>query len=520
MPKPTLLIVRDGWGKNPNASHDSFNAVKLAEHPTQDFLLANYPHALLHTSGFDVGLPEGTMGNSEVGHQNIGAGRVVDQESVKITKDVRSGDFFRNAELVAAAEHAKAKGSSFHLFGIVSDAGVHGLLEHLYGCLELAKRHGLTEVYVHAFTDGRDTPPNSGLGYIDQVEAKMREIGVGKIATVSGRYYAMDRDNRWPRVQKAYDAITASVGPRFSSANAAVQHYYQNPTEPNLSGDEFVTPCVITDTVGQPLATVKDGDSVVFYNYRGDRPRELTKAFVLDNFDGFPRKKLDVRFTTLTAYETGLPVHVAYTKPPKMANILGEYLSKLGKKQYRSAETEKFPHVTFFFNDYREEPYPGEDRWMAQSPKVSTYDQKPEMAAHEIAAEAVKRIESGEYDLIVVNFANADMVGHTGVLAAAIQAVQHTDTCVGQLLDAVRKVGGNAIVLADHGNAEQMKDPVTGHPHTAHTTYDVECFVVDDRFKGKALRSDARLADVAPTVLTLMDLPVPQEMTGKSLITR
>jgi 2,3-bisphosphoglycerate-independent phosphoglycerate mutase len=518
MAKPTVLIVRDGWGKNPNPSHDSFNAVKLAQHPVQDFLLATYPHALLHTSGFDVGLPEGTMGNSEVGHQNIGAGRVVDQESVKITKDVRSGDFFSIAALVAAADYARSTGGALHLFGIVSDAGVHGQLEHLYGCLELAKRRGLTKVFLHAFTDGRDTPPNSGLGYVEQIEAKMRSIGVGKIATVSGRYYAMDRDNRWPRVQKAYDAITASVGPRFTSAGEAVAAYYAHPTESNLGGDEFVTPSVITDGAGNPLAKVQDGDSVIFYNYRGDRPRELTKAFVLPNFDGFPRKKLDVLFTTLTAYEEGLPVQVAYHKPPKMIHILGEYLSQLGKKQFRCAETEKFPHVTFFFNDYREEPFPGEDRWMAQSPKVSTYDQKPDMAAYEIAAEVVKRIESGVYDLIVVNFANADMVGHTGVLAAAILAVQHTDACVGKILESLKKVGGNAIVLADHGNAEQMKDPISGHPHTSHTTYDVECFVVDDRYKGRALRSDARLADVAPTVLKLMDLPVPKEMTGSSLV--
>jgi 2,3-bisphosphoglycerate-independent phosphoglycerate mutase len=513
-----LLIVRDGWGKNPNPSHDAFNAVKLSKHPVQDSLLANYPNTLIHTSGFDVGLPEGTMGNSEVGHQNIGAGRVVDQESVKITKDIRSGEFYRVPNLVAAVEHVKKMGGSLHLFGIVSDAGVHGLLEHLYACLELAKRGGVTRVYLHAFTDGRDTSPNSGAGYIREVEAKMREIGLGKIATVSGRYWAMDRDNRWDRVQKAYEAITAGVGPKYTSALEAVEAYYKNPTAPNMSGDEFVTPSVI-----EGGEMVKDGDSVLFYNYRGDRPRELTRAFVMPDFSGFARgKKLDIRYTTLTAYESGLPVEVAYVKPPKMVNTLGEYVSKLGKKQFRCAETEKFPHVTFFFNDYREEPFPGEDRVLCPSPKdVKTYDQKPEMAAYEIADATVKAIESGKYDLVVVNFANGDMVGHTGVLAAAIEAVQHVDKCVGRLLEAVKKApggGGNAVVLADHGNCEQMLDPETGQPHTAHTTYDVELFVVDDALKGKKLRGGGRLADVAPTVLELMGLAKPVEMTGQSLL--
>lgn len=519
MPRPTAIIVRDGWGKNPNPSHDSFNAVKLAKHPVQDMLLATYPNTLVHTSGFDVGLPEGTMGNSEVGHQNIGAGRVVDQESVKITKEIRSGIFFENATLVAAVDHVKATGGSLHLFGIVSDAGVHGLLEHLYACLQLAKKRGVSKVFLHAFTDGRDTPPNSGAGYIKEVEAQMKAIGVGQIATVSGRYYAMDRDNRWDRVQLAYDAITSSQGSTFTSALAAVESYYAKPTAPNMSGDEFVTPSIIVDASGKPLAMVQNGDSVLFYNYRGDRPRELTRAFVMPDFAGFARTKLDIRYTTLTAYEQGLPVNVAYVKPPKMSNILGEYVSKLGKTQFRCAETEKFPHVTFFFNDYREEPFPGEERVMCPSPKdVKTYDQKPQMAAYEIAEATVKAIESGKYDLLVVNFANGDMVGHTGVLAAAIEAVQHTDTCVGKILDALKKVGGNAIVLADHGNCEQMIDPESGQPHTAHTTYDVELFVVDEALKGKKLRSDGRLADVAPTALALMGLAVPPEMSGKSLI--
>jgi 2,3-bisphosphoglycerate-independent phosphoglycerate mutase len=382
-------------------------------------------------------------------------------------------------------------------------------------------------VYLHAFTDGRDTSPRSGLGYIRQVEAKMRELGVGKVATVSGRYWAMDRDNRWQRVEKAYRAIADADGPRFRTAEQAVTTYYDNPIEANMSGDEFVIPSVITgDVSDRPLATVRDGDSVIFYNYRGDRPRELTKAFVLPDFTGFPRGPLlRLHFTTMTAYEQGLPVHVAYPKPPKMTNILGEYVSNLGLKQFRCAETEKYPHVTFFFNDYRDPPFPGEDRQIVPSPQrcpdgspLTTYDQMPEMSAYGVCDETVRRVDSGNYDLVVVNFANGDMVGHTGVLPAAVKAVEHVDACVGRILDAVQRQGGVALVLADHGNCEQMIDPATGGPHTAHTTYPVELIVVDDRFRGKKLLEDGRLADVAPTALHMMGLPKPAEMTGRSLI--
>ncbi len=517
--RPVVLIVRDGWGKNPFPKWNSANAVHLAKHPVADRLMAEYPSTLIHTSGFEVGLPEGTMGNSEVGHQNLGAGRIVDQESVRITKQIRSGEFLHNAELVKAVTHAARHRTSLHLFGIVSDAGVHGLLEHLYGCLALAKAHGLERVFLHAFTDGRDTSPNSGAGYVKQIEAKMKEIGVGRIATVSGRYYAMDRDNRWPRVEKAYRAIAMGEGPKFATAVDAVQYYYDNPTESNMSGDEFVTPSIITGGGHTPLAVVNDGDAVIFYNYRGDRPRELTKAFVLDEFTGFDRgRKRSLHFLTMTAYEQGLPVHVAYPKPPKMANILGDLVSAKGLKQFRCAETEKFPHVTFFFNDYREDPFPGEDRAMLPSPQVSTYDQKPEMSAYGICDEVVKRINSNLYDLIVVNFANGDMVGHTGVLAAAVNAVEHVDVCVGRIMEALDRQGGSAIVTADHGNCEQMIDPATGGPHTAHTTYDVELIVADSRFKGKRLREGGKLADVAPTLLAMMNLAVPREMTGATLI--
>jgi 2,3-bisphosphoglycerate-independent phosphoglycerate mutase len=519
--KPLVLIVRDGWGKNPYPQWNHANAVYLAKHPVADRLLAEYPNVLIHTSGFDVGLPEGTMGNSEVGHQNIGAGRVVDQESVAITKAIRTGSFFDNVELNAAVENARKNGANLHLFGIVSDAGVHGLLEHLYACLELCRRRGLAgdRVYLHAFTDGRDTPPNSGINYIRQIEAKMRELNVGRVATVIGRYYAMDRDNRWPRVEKAFRAIVFGEGAKFKSAVEAITWYYDHPTEPNMSGDEFVTPSVICDDGNKPRANVRNGDSIIFYNYRGDRPRELTKAFVLKDFSGFDRGlRLDVYYVTMTAYEQGLPVHVAYPKPPKMTGILGELLANKGMRQFRCAETEKYPHVTFFFNDYRDPPFPGEDRQIIPSLKVSTYDQMPQMSAYPVCDEVVKRVNSGLYDLIVVNFANGDMVGHTGVLEAAVKAVEVVDECVGKILTAVQMQNGTAIVTADHGNCEQMIDPTTGGPHTAHTTYDVELIVMDDRFKGKKLREGGRLADVAPTALQMMGIEKPGEMTGQSLI--
>jgi 2,3-bisphosphoglycerate-independent phosphoglycerate mutase len=510
-----VIVIRDGWGKNPYPQWNHANAVYLAKHPVADQLMRDYPTTLIHTSGFEVGLPEGTMGNSEVGHQNIGAGRIVDQPSVHISKQIRSGEFFSNPALSQAIDSAMARNAAVHLFGIVSDAGVHGLLEHLYACLELCRQKGAKRVLLHAFTDGRDTPPNSGLGYVKQIEAKMAELGVGKTATVVGRYWAMDRDKRWPRVEKAYRALVRGEGPKFRSATEAIQNYYDHPIEPGMSGDEFITASVIGDD-----GRVSDGDSVIFYNYRTDRPRELTQAFVLPDFKEFDRgDKLSLFYSTMTAYEEKLPVHVAYPNPPKKKNILGEYLSNLGLKQFRCAETEKYPHVTFFFNDTRDEPFAGEDRQIIPSPKdVSTYDQKPEMSAHGVCDETVRRINSGNYDLVVVNFANADMVGHTGVLKAAIKAVEVVDECVGRVVEATRAQGGAAIVLADHGNCEQMIDPTTGTPHTSHTIYDVELIVVDDRFKGVALRSGGRLADVAPTALKMMGLAQPVEMTGRPLV--
>ncbi|MGN6627792.1 MAG: 2,3-bisphosphoglycerate-independent phosphoglycerate mutase [Tepidisphaeraceae bacterium] len=525
MPKPVVLIIRDGWGKNPSHQWDKSNAVLLAKTPVDDAIVKDYPSTLIATSGFDVGLPEGTMGNSEVGHQNIGAGRIVDQESVRITKAIRNGEFFSNPELNAAIDHCQSDSKNLHIFGIVSDAGVHGMLEHLYAVLELCKRRGFSRVFLHAFTDGRDSPPIYGLRYIAETEKKMAELGVGKIATVAGRFWAMDRDKRWDRVEKAYRAIRYGEGPTFASARDAVQHYYDHPSEPTTHGDEFVTPSVIVKD-GKPLATVQDGDAVIFYNYRGDRPRELTHAFVLPDFKGFDRGPLlKLYFVTMAAYEDGLPVHVAYKKLGKMKNILGEVIAAKGMKQFRCAETEKFPHVTFFFNDYREEPFPGEEREIIQSPKtlpdgspLTTYDQQPEMSARGVCDATLKAINSGKYDLVVVNFANGDMVGHTGSLPAAIKACEVVDECVGKIIAATRKQGGSLVVTADHGNAEQMIDPATGGPHTAHTTYTVELIVVDDRFKGHTLRTGGRLADVAPTLLKLMGMDKPVEMTGESLV--
>lgn len=534
---PVVVVVRDGWGENPNREHDAFNAVRLAATPRCDELLNRYPSALIHTSGEDVGLPEGTMGNSEVGHQNIGAGRIVDQESVRITKEVREGLFFENEALVGAVERAKANGRWVHLMGLASDAGVHARLEHLYGCIELCGRLGCEKVAVHCFMDGRDTGPFTGEGFVAEIEGRCAELGVGRVVSICGRYYAMDRDNRWERVERAYDMLTGrgdavETVPRFSTAAEALRDYYDHPVNDSQRGDEFVTP----RTVGGDWreTRIADGDSVIFYNYRGDRPRELTRAFVMEEFkghvapspdsgeEGFERgAKLDLFYVTLTAYEEELSamVRVAYAKPPKMADICGAWLAGHGLRQFRCAETEKFPHVTFFFNDYRDEPFEGEERAILQSPRVATYDLWPEMSAHGVR-DAVLGALDGDYAMIVVNFANGDMVGHTGKLDAAVAAVETVDGCVGAIVEKALAKGGAAIVTADHGNAEQMFSPETEAPHTAHTLYDVQCIVVDERYEGKAvaLREGGRLADIVPTALALMGLGQPGAMTGRSLI--
>lgn len=519
---PVLLVIRDGWGNNPHASQDAYNAVKLARKPADDFLRANYPVTEIAASGLDVGVPVGVMGNSEVGHQNIGAGRIVDQEIVRITKALTLGEIASNKVWQAALQRVKERGSKLHFMGLCSDGGVHSLLEHLYGFLDLAKQAGQTKnVFIHAFMDGRDTPPQGGLGYLKELEGKIAEIGVGQIATVCGRFWSMDRDNRWDRVSKAYFMLTGQkADATATSATAAVQAYYDKPLSPTQNGDEFVLPTWIVGADGKPVATIGDGDAVIFFNFRGDRPREISRAFCEENFKEFERgKKFDLFFAGLTEYQKGLPIETILKKPAKMVNILGDWVAKHGKTQFRSAETEKFPHVTFFFNDYREEPFPGEERGLAASPKVSTYDLAPDMSAASVTVIARDAILSGKYDLVVVNFANPDMVGHTGSVEAAVRACEATDLGVGVLVDAVLKMGGKAVVAADHGNAEQLYDPVLKSPHTAHTLNLVEAFVVAPGLTPKTpLRKGGRLADVAPTLLELMGLPQPPEMTGTSLL--
>jgi 2,3-bisphosphoglycerate-independent phosphoglycerate mutase len=550
--KPVVLIVRDGWGQNPHAEHDDFNAVKLADTPRSDRLMQRYPSTLLHTSGRDVGLPDQTMGNSEVGHQNIGAGRIVYQESVRISLAIEDGSFYENPAITDAIAAAKDGGGRVHLLGIASDAGVHGRLDHLYACVEACKRAGLgpRDVCLHLFTDGRDTGPYTGQDFIEDIEAKLEEIGCGRIVSLVGRYYAMDRDNRWERVKLAYQLLTGTIkdedcGGDFPTASEALADYYDEPTNDSQQGDEFVTPrtvaCGDCDEDENIKNRIRSGDSVIFYNYRGDRPREITRAFMQPDFrgnvpespdtgqKGFDRgvgdePQLDLRYVCMTAYDQTFnqfpKLSVAFEKTGKMPMILGQVLAEAGKTQLRVAETEKFPHVTFFANDYREEPFEGETRQMAQSPQVATYDLQPQMSAPQVRDIVLDALKSADRpDFILVNFANGDMVGHTGKLNAAIAAVETVDACVGEIVDAVLEAGGKLIVTADHGNAEQMFDPDTDAPHTAHTTFDVPCIVVDPDLKvDTPLRADARLADCAPTVLDLLGLDVPAAMSGRSLL--
>jgi 2,3-bisphosphoglycerate-independent phosphoglycerate mutase len=517
--KPVVLIIRDGWGANHNTAHDEFNAIKLAPTPVSDALTDSWPRTELMACGPDVGLPQGVMGNSEVGHQNIGAGRIVDQEIVRIDKAFASGAVRENETIQAAFERAR-KGGKLHLFGLISDAGVHAMLEHVYGLLAVCQAEKIENVFIHAFTDGRDTAPTSGLGFVKELEAKCEEFGVGQIASVSGRFWAMDRDLRWERVQKAYDCLSGrKVERTASSATEAVQYYYDNPLDDSRKGDEFVVPTAVVGENGKPIATVDDGDAVIFFNFRGDRPREITRAFIEDKFDGFDRgEKRDLYFATMTEYQKGLCPNVVFRKPPKMKHILGSFVADLGIGQFRCAETEKFPHVTFFFNDYREEPFEGEDRAMIPSPKeVATYDQKPEMSAEGIKEATKDAILSGKYGLVVVNFANADMVGHTGSLEAAIEACATVDSCLGELLEAIDEVGGRAVITADHGNSDQLKQE-DGSPHTAHTLNPVELVVYGEGCANLKLKREGRLADIAPTILRLMGLPQPVAMLGECLI--
>ena len=502
--KPLVLCIMDGFGYNPQATG---NAIAAAKKPNLDKLFAECPHTLIGASGMDVGLPDGQMGNSEVGHTNIGAGRVVYQELTRITKSIADGDFFDNEALAGAMQNA-TQGHALHLMGLLSDGGVHSHIEHLYGLLEMAKRSGVKDVYVHCFMDGRDVPPSSGKNYVQQLEAKMAELGIGKIASVMGRYYAMDRDNRWDRVEKAYGAMVLGEGEQGESASAAMQASYDAQVT-----DEFVLPTVIAGA-----APIKAGDSVVFFNFRPDRAREITRTLVDPAFDGFARKNgfFPLHFVCFTQYDVTMPnVQVAF-HPQSLKNTFGEYISDLGKTQLRIAETEKYAHVTFFFNGGKEAPYKNEDRALVKSPKVATYDLQPEMSAYEVCDEMVRRIESEKYDVIILNFANCDMVGHTGVFDAAVKAVEAVDTCVGRIVTALAKVGGAMLLTADHGNADKMYE-ADGSPFTAHTTNPVPLLVYG--VPGAVLRDGGRLADLAPTMLKLMGLAQPQEMTGKSIIT-
>lgn len=511
MKQITALIILDGFGCRENVDGNAIRADGVKH--IREFWNA-YPHTQIEASGNAVGLPAGQMGNSEVGHLNIGAGRVVYQELTRITKSIEDGDFFSNEAFLGAVENCKKHNSALHLYGLCSDGGVHSHLTHLYALVKLARENGLKNVFIHCFMDGRDVPPESGKGYIHALKNELKALGCGKIATVMGRYYAMDRDNRFERVEKAYAALVYGEGIQAEDPEAAMQASYDAGVT-----DEFIIPVVITEN-GAPVGTVRANDSVIFFNFRPDRAREITRAFILPEFDGFDRKKgfFPLHYVCMTQYDKtfGTRVHVAF-KPEHLSNTFGAYISSMNKTQLRIAETEKYAHVTFFFNGGVEAPNPGEDRALIPSPKVATYDLKPEMSAYEVTAEAVKRIESGKYDVMILNFANPDMVGHTGVMEAAVKAVHAVDECAAEVVSAILKAGGRAIITADHGNCEQMVGP-DGEPFTAHTTNPVPLILVDDMRKEAKLRTGGRLCDLAPTLLALMGLPVPEEMSGRSLL--
>ena len=509
--KPTVLMILDGFGLNENPKA---NAVAEAKKPNIDALMKEYPYVEGQASGLAVGLPDGQMGNSEVGHLNMGAGRIVYQELTRITKEIEDGDFFKNEALLKGMANVKANGSALHLYGLLSDGGVHSHNTHLYGLLEMAKREGIEKVYVHCFLDGRDTAPTSGKGFIEELEAKMKEIGVGEIASIIGRYYVMDRDNRWDRVEKAYRAMTAGEGEKAYSAVAAITASYEKDVT-----DEFVVPTVI-EKDGKPVATVNDKDTIIFFNFRPDRAREITRTFCADEFDGFDRgARKDVTYICFTEYDVTIPnKEVAFHKV-ELTNTFGQFLADNGKTQARIAETEKYAHVTFFFNGGVEEPNPGEDRILVKSPKVATYDLKPEMSAYEVCDKLVEAIRSDKYDVIIINFANPDMVGHTGVEAAAVAAIEAVDECVGKTVAALKEVDGQMFLCADHGNAEQLIDYETGAPFTAHTINPVP-FILVNADPAYTLREGGCLADIAPTLIELMGMTQPAEMTGKSLLIR
>ena len=507
--KPTVLMILDGFGLN---ERTEANAVAEAKKPNIDRLMAEYPFVKGYASGMAVGLPEGQMGNSEVGHINMGAGRIVYQELTRITKEIKDGTFFQNAALLAAIDNCKKNQSDLHLFGLLSDGGVHSHNTHLYALLELVKRQGLGNVYVHAFLDGRDTPPASGKGFVEKLCEQMQTIGVGKVATVMGRYYAMDRDNRWDRVEKAYRAMVLGEGEMADSGVAAVQNSYDL-----QKNDEFVLPTVVLEN-GKPVATIKDKDSVIFFNFRPDRAREITRVFCDDEFTGFSRaKRMDLTYVCFSEYDITIKNTIVAFHKIALTNTFGQLLAANHKTQLRLAETEKYAHVTFFFNAGIEVPNEGEDRILVKSPKVATYDLQPEMSAYEVADNLVNAIKSDKYDVIIVNFANPDMVGHTGIEAAAIKAIEAVDTCVGRAVEALLSVDGQMFICADHGNAEQLIDYETHVPFTAHTTNPVP-FILVNYDKNYTLAEGGCLADIAPTMIEMMDMVKPVEMTGKSLL--
>jgi 2,3-bisphosphoglycerate-independent phosphoglycerate mutase len=507
MKNKVLLMILDGFGLGTDPKAD---AIAQARKPYIDQLFKTYPWTAISASGEDVGLPVGQMGNSEVGHMNIGAGRIVYQEITRIDRSIRMGDFFKKEAFLGAIENAKKHNSALHLIGLLSDGGVHSMNTHLYALLELAKNHHLKNVYIHALLDGRDTPPDSGITYVRQLQEKIAEIGVGEIATIMGRYYGMDRDNRWDRTEKAYRALTEGIGNRADSAVTAVEASYSQKVT-----DEFVLPVIITKSE-KPVALIRDHDSIIFYNFRTDRTRQLSRAFIDDPFERFSRRKLTLHFATMTLYHEDFTCPVAFP-PQALTNTLGELLSNLGLHQLRIAETEKYAHVTFFFNGGREEPFTGEERILVPSPRgVATYDLKPEMSAFEVTEKVLEKISSGAFDFIVMNYANGDMVGHSGIMEAAIKAVEVLNECLSSVIPAAQKHGYTILVTADHGNADKMVDE-NGNPFTAHTTNLVP-FIVISTTERVALRKEGKLADLAPTILQLMGICQPKEMDGISLI--
>lgn len=508
--KPLLLMILDGWGYSPVLEG---NAIAQAKKPNFDRLLQDYPHTLIKASGEAVGLPAGQMGNSEVGHLNIGAGRVVYQEFTRISKAIRTGEFAQNPVLSHAMDQVKEGSGALHLMGLLSDGGVHSHLEHLFALLEMARKIGVKKVFIHAFLDGRDVLPQSAKEYMTRLDSKIKELGLGKVATVMGRYYIMDRDHRWERVEKGYRALVEGKGLKASNPFAAIEKSYDVRVT-----DEFIEPTVIIDAEGKPVGPIQDGDSVIFFNFRSDRARQISHAIVDEEFTDFERtKRLKINYVCMTEYDVTIQAPVAFP-PQNLENTLGEVLSQHHEKQLRIAETEKYAHVTFFFNGGVEDPCPGEERCLIPSPKVATYDSKPEMSAPEITEELLKRLSSASYDVIILNFANSDMVGHTGEFSASIKAIEAVDDCIGRIVPEVLKHGGAVLITADHGNAEAKIDLESGQPLTAHTTNPVPFMLIDDQLKERKLREDGALRDVAPTILELLRIPQPVEMTGKSLI--